>query len=73
MADITMCTGNCPIKEYCYRYMATPNDYYQTYSSLEDICLPNNYSELIPYEEKERRINYTLNDFIMDGMKFIKN
>ena len=47
MADITMCTGNCPVKENCYRYMATPNDCWQTYSSLEDICLPNNYSELI--------------------------
>ena len=67
--DITMCTGNCPIKENCYRYMAKPNDYWQTYSSLEDICLPNDYSELIPYEENERRINYTLNDFIMDEIR----
>lgn len=73
MADITMCTGNCPVKENCYRYMATPNDYWQTYSSLEDICLANNYSELIPYEEKERRINYTLNDFIMNEINKKKN
>lgn len=66
MPDITLCTGNCPIKEHCYRYMAEPNKYGQSYSSLEDVCLPNNYSELIPYEEKEGMVNYTLDDFIID-------
>jgi hypothetical protein len=31
MPDITMCKGNdCPHKEKCYRFMATP-DIYQTY------------------------------------------
>lgn len=69
MADITMCTGNCHMKENCYRYMASPDDYWQTYSSLEDICLSNNYSELIPYEKRKERINYTLNDFIMDEIR----
>lgn len=66
MPDITLCTGSCPIKEHCYRYMAEPNKYGQSYSSLEDVCLPNNYSELIPYEEKESMVNYTLDDFIID-------
>lgn len=68
MPDITMCTGNCPVKENCYRYMAEPNKYGQTYSSLEDICLANGYSELIPYEDKEDEnvISYTLDNFIID-------
>ena len=50
MSDICMCTGNCPVSDNCYRYMAIPNTYGQTYSSLESICIPNDYSELIPYE-----------------------
>ena len=41
MADLCMCTGDCPISEYCYRYMATPNPYGQSFSNLEDICIPN--------------------------------
>jgi hypothetical protein len=30
--DITMCKGtNCPQKETCYRFTATPNEYRQSY------------------------------------------
>ncbi len=32
MADISMCEGtDCPLKENCYRYKATPCPIYQTY------------------------------------------
>jgi hypothetical protein len=32
MPDITMCPGtNCPHKETCYRYTATPSEYRQAY------------------------------------------
>lgn len=32
MPDITMCSGgNCPNKEGCYRYTATPSHYWQSY------------------------------------------
>ena len=32
MPDITMCKGEaCSIKESCYRYKATPNEYRQSY------------------------------------------
>lgn len=32
MPDITMCEGtNCPKKETCYRYKATPGKYRQSY------------------------------------------
>lgn len=76
MADICMCTGNCPIKEYCYRYMAEYDPYWQTFSSLESVCIPNDYSELIPYKkgiqkEDEKKISYTLENFIMD--EILKN
>lgn len=33
MPDISMCTGgDCPLKNDCYRYKATPNEY-QSYFS----------------------------------------
>lgn len=53
MPDICLCTGNCLIKENCYRYTATANPYAQTYSSLEPICIPNGYSEYIPNERNK--------------------
>jgi hypothetical protein len=32
MPDITMCPGtNCPHKETCYRYTATPSEHRQAY------------------------------------------
>jgi len=32
MPDITMCPGtNCPHKEKCYRFMAKPSEYWQSY------------------------------------------
>lgn len=32
MPDITMCYGEgCPQKESCYRYLATPDEYRQSY------------------------------------------
>lgn len=72
MPDITMCTGNCPVKENCYRYMAKPNPYGQSFSMLEEVCIPEGYSELIPYrnniikEEKSKEIDYTLDDFLLE-------
>lgn len=32
MPDITMCTGgDCPLKLNCYRFMAVPNEFWQSY------------------------------------------
>jgi hypothetical protein len=32
MPDISMCWGkDCPLKEDCYRYLAVPNEYRQSY------------------------------------------
>ena len=78
MSDITMCTGNCPIKEYCYRYMATPNPYGQSFSNLEDVCIPNDYAELIPYRNKikqddEKIEGYSLEDFILNEINKNEN
>lgn len=68
MPDITMCTGNCPVSENCYRYMAKPNPYGQSYSMLESVCIPNNYAELIPYENKKDKV-YALDDFLLDEFR----
>ena len=62
MPDITMCTGKCPLSDECYRYMAEPNPYGQTYSALESVCIPNGYSEFIEYK---RNSISDLKDFIM--------
>ena len=71
MPDICMCTGNCPVNENCYRYMAKPNPYGQTYSMLEPVCMSEGYSELIPYrenikkEEKSREVDYNFADILL--------
>ena len=73
--SICKCTGNCPISEYCYRYMKELNIYGQTYSCLENNCIPNNYSDFIPYEKniREKEIIYGLDDFIMDEINKAMN
>jgi len=65
MPDICMCTGNCPISEYCYRYTASPNKSWQTYSRLEEVCLSNEgqkYSAFIPdkkrIQEDEKELSF---------------
>jgi hypothetical protein len=36
MPDITMCSNHaCPLRETCYRYMAEPNPWRQSYSLFE--------------------------------------
>jgi hypothetical protein len=38
MPDITMCPGtNCPQKENCYRFTATPSEYYQSWFTKSPI------------------------------------
>lgn len=69
MSDICMCTGNCEMKESCLRYKKELNPYGQTFSSLESVCVPNNYSEYIPYEDNKKTISFTLNDFIMHEIR----
>ena len=35
MPDITMCVGTgCPLRETCYRYMAEPNEYRQSFADF---------------------------------------
>lgn len=70
MPDICMCTGNCPISDYCYRYTAIPNRYWQSYSCLEEVCLSNEenkYSEFIPDNKriKEDEENSTFDDILL--------
>jgi len=47
MPDIAMCEGkDCPIKEACYRYTATPSEYRQSY-----------FAE-IPYNKEEDKCDH---------------
>ena len=66
--DLCMCSGKCPISEYCLRYMGEANPYYQTYSALESVCIPNNYAEWIPYDETINH-SFILNDFTLNEIK----
>jgi len=44
MPDITMCMSkDCPKKNECYRSMAKPDKYYQSYADYGKICLENDY------------------------------
>lgn len=55
MPDITMCNGdNCPLKETCYRFTATPDEFRQTYFT----DAPYNRGEC-SYHYK----NYKINEF----------
>lgn len=69
MPDITMCTGNCPISEYCYRYTAVANPYGQTFSQLEEVCFSdqNKYNAFIPDAKriKEDEENLSFNDILL--------
>ena len=70
MPDITMCIGNCPVSNYCYRHTATPNSYWQSYSRLENVCLSNEenkYSEFIPDTKKikEDEQNLSFSDILL--------
>ena len=80
MPDLCMCTGNCPISDYCYRYTAIANPYGQTYSCLEEICLSNEenkYSEFIPDKKvlnsNFNTIDYSLDDFLLDEIRKAMN
>jgi hypothetical protein len=47
MPDITMCKNEqCAEKEKCYRYKATPNEYWQSYSDFKEICNSGNNYEM---------------------------
>lgn len=47
MPDITMCTGkDCPKKERCYRFKATPNLIYQSFSDFKERRLEDGSCEM---------------------------
>ncbi len=51
MPDITMCSGEkCPLKETCYRYLARPSIYNQS------------FFENPPYDKATKNCDYYLKD-----------
>lgn len=52
MSDITKCLGTgCPYKESCFRYTATPNEYWQSY--FIDSPIKNGKCEMFWGEKSE--------------------
>lgn len=46
MPDISMCSNKeCPLREGCYRFLATPSEYWQSYCRFE----PNKSGECTMY------------------------
>lgn len=62
MPDISMCPGtNCPLKEQCYRYTATPNEQRQSYLAqapvkADETCdlFLTNYRKTTPPESAQK-------------------
>ena len=68
MPDIAMCLNSeCPLKEKCYRFTATPDKYWQAYSDFEPYTLPNKKQvtcdAFIPNTTRETKVN-PLNEWI---------
>ena len=58
MADITMCINEfCPIKEKCYRYMATPNEFWQSYGEFNFIKTDRETTECDGYISNKHKGN----------------
>jgi hypothetical protein len=54
MPDIAMCWGdNCPIKETCYRYTATPSKWRQSYFAETPIKEDNTCEHFMKIWDKE--------------------
>ena len=55
MPDITMCMSkDCSKKNECYRSIAKPDKYYQSYADYGKICLENDYKYFWETLSKER-------------------
>lgn len=56
--DITMCKGTgCPLRNSCYRFTATPNEYRQSYFVVEPFVYSHGYGrcvEFVPNREDAR-------------------
>lgn len=57
MPDITMCsTDSCLKKETCYRYMATADRMWQSFSDFTDVCVTNkSYDMYIKYSKENKK------------------
>lgn len=56
MVDITLCTNaECSKAKTCYRFLAKPSSYYQSYFSemTEELCNNEHYWEIDPKELEE--------------------
>lgn len=77
MSDVCLCTGNCPVNEYCYRYTLKDDNNENTYSMLEEVCIPNGYSEMVLDEnrikkedkaEELKKMNYVLESLLLEEL-----
>ena len=58
MPDISMCPGtDCPKKETCYRFMATPSDYqsYFIHSPIKDGKCDHYWEYVKPKVDKKKK------------------
>ena len=56
MPDISMCSSEqCPIKNKCYRYMAEPNEHWQSYSNFYTEIEPCSHYTPILLSDRSRK------------------
>jgi hypothetical protein len=58
MPDISMCSGEkCPLKENCYRFLATPNEFRQSYFMNP------------PYNDETKECNHFWDNYVYQKIK----
>ena len=69
MPDITMCWGdNCPIKETCYRYTATPSKWRQSYFAETPIKEDNTCDHFMEiWDKSKERMRISGSKVYIDG------
>jgi len=69
MPDITMCWGdNCPIKETCYRYTATPSKWRQSYFAETPIKEDNTCDHFMEiWDKSKERMRISGSNVYIDG------
>ena len=69
MPDITMCKGdNCPIKETCYRFAATPSKWRQSYFAETPIKEDNTCDHFMEiWDKSKERMRISGSKIYIDG------
>jgi hypothetical protein len=67
MADITMCAGDgCPKKGLCYRYLAVPDEHWQSFFTEVPTYTKDGCEYFIPIGRRKKNKNVSLENLLND-------